>query len=50
MELEIINDILTSTVASLFPNRSLHLSYFRQEEDTVKADIPKSKYYFNFRL
>ncbi len=42
MELEIINDILTSTVANLFPNRTLHLSYFKQEEDSIKADIPKS--------
>jgi hypothetical protein len=44
MEFEILNDILTGTVASLFPNKSVHLSYFRQEEDNQpKIDIPKSK-------
>jgi hypothetical protein len=44
MEFEIINDILTSTVASMFPNRALHLSYFKQEEEysTKAPDIPKS--------
>lgn len=42
MEFEIMNEILTSTVATLFPNRSLHLSYFKQDEEQIKADIPKS--------
>lgn len=42
MEFEIINEILTSTVANLFPNRSIHMSYFKSEEDSNKADIPKS--------
>ena len=45
MEFEIINDILTSTVASLFPNKSMHLSYFKIEEDNFKIDIPKSQYF-----
>ncbi len=42
MEFEIINEILTSTVANLFPNRSIHMSYFKTEDDTTKAEIPKS--------
>ena len=43
MEFEIINEILTSTVANLFPNRSMHMSYFKSDEDVNKAEIPKSK-------
>ena len=46
MEFEIINEILTSTVANLFPNRSTHMSYFKSEEEPNKIDIPKSKYPF----
>jgi hypothetical protein len=43
MEFEIINEILTSTVSNLFPNRSIHMSYFKSEEEGgTKADIPKS--------
>lgn len=42
MEFEIMNEILTQTVANLFPNKSMHLSYFKMEEDNFKIDIPKS--------
>lgn len=46
MEFEIINSILTNTVASLFPNKSKHLKFFQTfqptERSTDKADIPKS--------
>jgi hypothetical protein len=42
MEFEIINEILTSTVANLFPNKSTHLSYFKIDEEYAKMDIPKS--------
>jgi hypothetical protein len=43
MEFEIINEILTSTVANMFPNKSMHMSYFKAEDEYVKIDIPKSK-------
>jgi hypothetical protein len=45
MEFEIINEILTSTVSSLFPNSARHLSYFKIEdgENIRTNDIPKSK-------
>jgi len=42
MEFDIINDILYSTVSNLFPNKQMHLSFFIKEEDTYKADIPRS--------
>ena len=43
MEYEILNEILTSTVASIFPNKNVHLSYFKQNEETpIKSDIPRS--------
>ena len=42
MEFEIMNDILTQTVANLFPNKGTHLSYFKIEDDNMKIDIPKS--------
>jgi len=42
MEFELINEILTSTVSNLFPNKENHLSYFKSIEDqTARADIPK---------
>ncbi len=44
MEFEIMNDILTQTVANLFPNKSMHLSYFKMEEENFKIDIPKSMF------
>ncbi len=45
MELEIINDILTSTVSKLFMNPSKHLNYFRSMEENYRSDIPKSNIY-----
>jgi hypothetical protein len=42
MEFDILNDILTSTVAKLFPDSHRSLNYFRCEEEYVKAEIPKS--------
>jgi hypothetical protein len=50
MEFEIMNEILTSTVANLFPNKSIHLGYFKTEEDNMRIDIPKSKFCCKFRL
>ena len=42
MELELINDILTSTVSKLFMNPAKHLNYFKSNEENYRSDIPKS--------
>jgi len=48
MELELINDILTSTVSKLFMNPAKHLNYFKSNEENFRSDIPKSNAFLIF--